>query len=74
MDTVFSSASRVTAQLVLIERDTQAGPHRQVDAEIREVLRLLDKIVNKDLRAEMLAAPGDLAQPGEDLQMRRGAD
>jgi hypothetical protein len=45
-----------------------------MDAEIRETQRLLDEIVDKDLRAEMLAAPGELAQPGEDCQTRRGAD
>jgi hypothetical protein len=35
----------VAAQLVLIERHAKAGPGRQVDAEIREAQRLLDKIV-----------------------------
>ena len=45
-----------------------------MDAEIREAQRLLDKIVDEDLRAEMFAAPSELVQPGEDLQMRRGAD
>ena len=45
--TAFSSASRVTAQLVLIERRAKAGPGRRVDVEIREAQQLLDKIVDK---------------------------
>src|SRR6476620_7878292 len=68
------SLPRVAAQLVLIERDTEAGPGGKVDPEIREAQRLLDEVLDQDLRAEMLTAPGEIAQPGEDLQMRRGAD
>jgi hypothetical protein len=37
-----------------------------VDPEVREAQWLLDKIVDEDPRAEMLAAPGEIAQPGED--------
>jgi hypothetical protein len=45
-----------------------------VDPEIRKAQWLLDQIVDEDLRAEMLASPGELAQPSEDLQMCRGAN
>jgi hypothetical protein len=58
------SLPRVAAQLILIERDTEAGPGRQVDPQIREAQRLLDEIVDEDLWAEMFAAPGQPAQPG----------
>ena len=61
-------------QLVLVERHAKARAGRQVDAEIREAQWLFDQIVDEDLWAEMLATPGELAQPGKDLQMRRGAD
>ena len=63
-----SSASRVTAQLVLVERDAEAGPGRQVNPEIREAQRLLDEIVDEDLRTEMLAAPSEIAQAREGQQ------
>src|SRR5690349_2076594 len=72
VDAIFFSASRIVAQLVLVERDTEAGPGGQVDSEVRETERLFDQILHEDLRAEMLATPSELAQPGEDLQMRRG--
>src|SRR5260221_6599295 len=52
------SLPREAAQLVLIERDTEAGPGGQVDPEIREAQRLLDEIVDEDLWAETFAAPG----------------
>ena len=62
---ILISAPRVAAQLVVIEGDTEAGPGGHVDPEVREAERLLDKIVDEDLRAEMLAAPGEIAQSGE---------
>ena len=45
-----------------------------VHVEIGETQRLLNQIVDEDLRAKMLAARGEVAQPGEHLQMRRGTD
>src|ERR1700740_310690 len=68
------SLPRIPAQLVLIEADAEARPGGQVDPEIRKAQRLLDQIVDEDLRAEMLAAPAELAQSGEDLQVCGGAD
>ena len=49
------------------------GP-AEVNWKIREPQRLGHQIVGQDLRAEMLAAPRELAQRGEHLEMRRGPD
>src|SRR5437868_1925310 len=71
---ILISAPGIAAQLVVIEGDTEAGLVGHVDPEVREAQGLLDKIVDEDLRAEMLATPGELTQSAEDLQMRRSAD
>ena len=45
-----------------------------MDPEIRETQRLLDQIVDEDLRAEMLAAPAEFAQAREHMKVGGGAD
>src|SRR5271166_523069 len=70
----FLSGPRVAAQFVPIQRDADAGSGRQVNVEIREPQRLRHQIVRQDLRAKMLAAPGEVAQGREDLQMSGRSD
>jgi len=68
------SASGIMAQLIPVECDTETGPGGQVDLEISEAQRLFDQILCQDVRAKMLAAPTEFAEPGKDLQMRSGAN
>src|SRR4051794_34596800 len=66
--------ARVVTQPILIEHDANAGPGRQMDVEVFEAQRLRHELTGQDLRAEMLATPGKLAERGEDLEVRRGPD
>ena len=58
------------AQFVGIEADAHAGAGGQVDVEIGKAQRLGGQIFDQDLRAEMLATPGQRTEPGENLKMR----
>src|SRR5205085_7144055 len=68
---IFHSAPCVTVQLVLVQDDSHARSGGQAYGEIFEAQRLRHQVVGKNLRPEVLASPFELAEGGEDLQMRR---
>ncbi len=45
-----------------------------MDVDILEEQGFGYQVAGQDLRAEMLASPGQIAQSGENLQMRRSTD
>ena len=55
--TMVPLVARVVAQPVLVERDADAGPARQMHVEVLEAQRLGHELAGQDLRAEVLAAP-----------------
>src|SRR6266436_4917457 len=71
---VICSVPCVPAQLVLVEDHADPRSGRQVHVEVFEAQRLCHQILGEDLWPKMLATPFQLAERGEYLEMRRGAD
>src|SRR5215831_16414026 len=64
----------IVPQLVRIDCHAKPWSCRQVKVEVGEAQRLRHEIVDKDLRPEVLAAPGKFAQPGKRVQVCCGTD